>query len=82
MSVGLDGMARDLYDQLTAATFFAVDTEFSTHDDEHHLISIAVVPVIGGRRTKASHELYRVMNPGVPIDDVSSAIHSDGARSA
>lgn len=71
----LTEVGEDLYEQLTARTFFVVDSEFSTHEGEHHLISIAVVPVVGGRRTKAGDELLRVMNPGVPIDDISSAIH-------
>lgn len=53
-----------------------MDTEFSTDDDgEHHLISIAIVPVVGGHRTKAKDELHRVMKPGAPIDDFSSTIH-------
>lgn len=71
----MSDVAEDLYEQLTARTFYVVDSEFSTHEGEHHLISIAIVPVVGGRRTKAADELLRVMNPGVPIDDVSSAIH-------
>lgn len=72
----LDEVAQDLYDQLTARTFYVVDTEFCTDPQgEHHLISIAVIPVVGGRRTRSGEELYREMNPGVPIDPVSSAIH-------
>ena len=72
----LSEVGRELFDQLTVRTFYVVDTEFSTGDDEeHHLISIAVIPVVGGRRTKTGEELHRVMNPGVPIDDFSASIH-------
>ena len=68
--------SRELFDQLTAVTFYVVDTEFCTDDDgEHHLISIAIVPVIGGRRTKAREEFHRVMKPGAPVDEVTEAIH-------
>jgi len=75
MTTALDAVALELYEQLTARTFYVVDTEFATHDGEHHLVSIAVIPVIGGRRTRAGAELYREMNPGVPIDDISRTIH-------
>lgn len=75
MTTALSSVGRELYDQLTTRTFYVVDTEFSTHDREHHLISIAVVPVIGGRRTRVGEEFYREMNPGVPIDSFSSSIH-------
>ena len=75
MTTKLSDVGQDLYDQLTARTFYVVDTEFCTHDGEHHLISLAIVPVIGGRRAKAKEEFYAVMNPGVPIDDITSAIH-------
>ena len=75
MTTKLSEVGQDLYDQLTARTFYVVDTEFCTHDGEHHLISLAIIPVIGGRRVKASQEFYAVMNPGVPIDDITSTIH-------
>jgi DNA polymerase III epsilon subunit-like protein len=75
MTTPVDDVARDLYDQLTTRTFYVVDTEFCTHAEDHHLISIAVVPVVGGRRVQARQELYRVMNPGVPIDEATSAVH-------
>jgi len=75
MTTKLSDIGQDLYDQLTARTFYVVDTEFCTHEGEHHLISLAIVPVIGGRRAKANEEFYAVMNPGVPIDDITSAIH-------
>lgn len=75
MTAALSDLARDLYEQLTARTFHVVDTEFSTHEGEHHLISIGIVPVVGGHRTRATEELYRVMNPGVPIDDITTRIH-------
>ena len=38
------------------------------YDGEHHLISSAVFPVVGGRRTRAGRKLCLVMNPGVPFD--------------
>ncbi len=76
MKTPLSAIGRELYEQLTARTLYVVDTEFSTDDDgEHHLISIGIVPVVGGHRTKTGDELYRVMHPGVPIDDVSTRIH-------
>ena len=75
MTIELSDVALDLYDQLTARTFYVVDTEFCTYEGEHHLISIAIVPVIGGRRAKASEELHHVMHPGVPIDKATSKIH-------
>lgn len=76
MTAALDPIARDLFDQLTARTFYVVDTEFCTHDDDvHHLISLAIVPVIGGHRVATRQELYRVMNPGVPIDPETQTKH-------
>jgi DNA polymerase-3 subunit epsilon len=75
MTTKLSDVGRDLYDQLTARTFYVVDTEFCTVGGEHHLISLAVVPVIGGRRANASGQAYWEMNPGVPIDADTSAVH-------
>lgn len=75
MSTPLSGTGRDLYEQLTARTFYVVDTEFTTHDGQHHLVSLAVVPVVGGRRTRTRDQLYRVINPGVPIDPDTAAVH-------
>ena len=75
MTTRLGDVGQDLFDQLTARTFFVVDTEFCTHQGEHHLISLAIVPVVGGRRTKVRDEFHAIMNPGVPIDSISSAIH-------
>ena len=75
MTTKLSEVGQDLYDQITARTLYVVDTEFCTHEGEHHLISLAIVPVIGGRRAKVNQEFYAVMNPGVPIDDITSAIH-------
>lgn len=70
------GAERDLFEQLAARAFYVVDTEFCTDTDgHHHVISIGVVPVVGGRRTSVGEELYRVMNPGVPIDAVTSTKH-------
>jgi DNA polymerase III epsilon subunit-like protein len=75
MSTRLSEVGRELYDQLTAGTFYVVDTEFAVVDGQNHLISIGIVPVVGGRRTLSRDELYRVMDPGVPIDAGSTAIH-------
>ncbi len=76
MSTSLSETGLTLYELLTSRTFFVVDTEFSTDEDgEHHLISIAVIPVVGGHRVKPRDELYLVMNPSVPIDLVTSTIH-------
>jgi DNA polymerase III epsilon subunit-like protein len=75
MTIQLSDVGQDLFDQLASRTFYVVDTEFCTHDGEHHLISIAIVPVIGGHRAKASEEAHFVMNPGVPIDKATSKIH-------
>jgi len=75
MTTKLSDVGQDLYNDLTARTFYVIDTEFCTLDDEHYIISLAIVPIIGGRRTTASQEFHAIMNPGVPIDDVTSAIH-------
>lgn len=75
MTTRLSDVGQDLFDQLTARTFYVVDSEFSEHEGQHHLLSLAIVPVIGGRRARVGEELYREMNPGVPIDDASRAIH-------
>ncbi len=65
-----------IYEELTTRTFLVVDVEFTTDDEgEHHLISIAIVPVVGGQRARASSGLYFVMNPGVPIDEATAAVH-------
>ena len=66
----------DLFDQLTSTTFYVVDTEYTSGPDKdgNHLISIAIVPIVGGVR-QSKGALYKVMNPGVPITAASTAIH-------
>lgn len=65
----------DRYELLTQRTFLVLDTEFATSADGSHVISLAIVPVVRGKRAKAAEELYLVMNPGVPIDAATSRIH-------
>jgi len=67
----------DLFSLLTSQTFYVVDTEYTAAGDEfggNKIISIAIVPVVQGRRL-TSAELYREMNPGVSISAESSSVH-------
>lgn len=64
----------EVFTKLTTPTFLVVDTEYSLSPEGQHLISIAVVPVIAGRR-QARNDFYREMNPGVPIDPRTIKIH-------
>jgi DNA polymerase III epsilon subunit-like protein len=73
--VNLSEAVADQYGVLTSRTFLVLDTEYTTGPEGSRLISLAVVPVEGGRRGPASSELYLEMNPGVPIDDASGAVH-------
>ena len=82
--MSLTDAAFDQYQLLTTRTFYVVDTEYAVTPDGNHMIAIAIVPVVAGRRTLARDETYLVMNPGVPIDAATGAVHgfsdSDVAR--
>ena len=76
MKTFLTDAQYEMFEQLTTWTFYVVDTEYTSgpEQDGNHLISIAVVPVVVGRRsTKA--DFYREMNPGVPIDPKAGAVN-------
>jgi len=76
MKTFLTDAQYEMFEQLTTWTFYVVDTEYTSgpQEDGNHLISIAVVPVVVGRRsTKA--DFYREMNPGVPIDPKAGAVN-------
>ena len=78
MSDRMSETATLIYEQLTSRTFYVIDTEYTAASDAfggNRIISIAVVPIINGRRAPATAELYRVMNPGVSISAASSRIH-------
>lgn len=66
----------DLFQQLTTRTFLVLDTEYTRDPDGDgdRIISLAITPVIGGKRVREG-ELYVEMNPGVPIDPRSTAVH-------
>lgn len=61
-----------LFERLTRRPLLVVDTEFCITDAGEHIISVAVVPIIRGKRERP---LTRVMNPGVPIDASTAKIH-------
>lgn len=71
----LNDAELDLFEQLTSRTFYVVDTEYTGGPDKdgNHLISIAIVPIVGGVRQKPA--LYKEMNPSVPITASSRAVH-------
>lgn len=66
----------DLFQLLVQRPFLVIDTEYTPDPggDGDRLVSIAVVPVVRGKRTRGG-ELYREMNPGVPIDPKTTRIH-------
>ena len=77
MRTVLSDAGFDIFSSLTSQTFYVVDTEYTEAGDNfggNRIISLAIDPVVQGRRTSAG-ELYREMNPGVSISAVSSSIH-------
>lgn len=66
----------ELFERLTERTFLVLDTEYCTDPDggPPRLISLGLTPVVRGKRTRDG-ELYIEMNPGVPIDQATSAVH-------
>lgn len=66
----------DLFQRLTQRTLLVIDCEYcrDPDGDGDRLISIAIVPVVRGRRERDG-EFHAVMNPGVPVDPASSKIH-------
>lgn len=78
MRTELSSAGETLFGLLTSSTFYVVDCEYTATGDSAHtvsIISIAIVPVVQGRRAPASDELYYEMNPGVPISKASTKIH-------
>lgn len=78
MRTDLTEAGETLFNLLTSSTFYVVDCEYTaTHDEAHSnsIISIAIVPVVQGRRAAAADELYFEMNPGVSISRESTKIH-------
>lgn len=74
MKTKLTGAQHEMFEHLTSRTFYVVDTEYTSGPDKdgNHLISIAVVPVVAGRRN-TKDDFYKEMNPGVPIDPRATA---------
>jgi DNA polymerase III epsilon subunit-like protein len=66
----------EVFQQLTARTFLVLDTEYTPDPDGDgdRIISLAITPVLRGKRLRDG-ELYVEMNPGVPIDPRSTAVH-------
>lgn len=78
MKTNLSEVGQELFNLLTTSTFYVVDCEYTATGDEsraNSIISIAIVPVIQGRRVPASEEFYFEMNPGVPISAASTRVH-------
>jgi DNA polymerase III epsilon subunit-like protein len=73
--VNLSPAQRELFELLTQRTLYVVDTEYTGGRDSNRLISIAVVPIVGGRRAPATEELYVEMNPTAPISAGASAVN-------
>lgn len=66
----------EVFERLTARPFLVLDAEYCTDPggDAAHLISVAIMRVVRGKRVREG-ELYAVMNPGVPIDSETEAVH-------
>ena len=78
MRTELSSAGETLFGLLASSTFYVVDCEYTATADASHtnsIISIAIVPVVQGRRAPASDELYYEMNPGVPISKASTKVH-------
>jgi len=78
MSKRMTETAKLVFEQLTSRTFYVIDTEYTAATDVfggNRLISIAIVPVVAGRRAPASQEFYREMNPRTAISAESTRIH-------
>lgn len=67
---------HDAFRLLTRRPFLVLDTEYTPDPDGdgNRIISIAVVQVVSGRR-EARRELYREIDPGVPIHPRTTAVH-------
>lgn len=64
----------ELFEHLTERPFLVLDLEYCRHEQTDRIVSAAVTPVIRGKRTTQG-EVYVEMNPGVPIDAATAAIH-------
>jgi DNA polymerase III epsilon subunit-like protein len=83
MTTSLSDAGYELYEQMTARTFYVVDTEYTAAGDDiggNRIISIGIVPVTFGNHT-ASADLYKVMHPGCLISAGSTKVHgfTDGS---
>lgn len=74
MTTPLTDVQYELFEHLTERPFLVMDLEWAHHQGADHLISVAVTPVVRGKRSTAD-EIYVEMNPGVPIDAATSAVH-------
>lgn len=66
----------EVFERLTARPFLVLDTEYCADPDGDagRLVSLAITRVVRGKRVR-DRELYAVMNPGVPIDPDTQAVH-------
>lgn len=74
--MSLTDAAFEVFQLLTQRPLLVLDTEYTRDPggDGDRLISLAIVPVVRGKRVSAG-ELYVEMNPGVPISPDSTAVH-------
>lgn len=74
--MSLSDSGFELFQLLTQRPFVVLDTEYTADPDGDgdRLISAAVVRVVRGKRVRDG-ELYREMNPGVPVSAASTRVH-------
>ncbi|PWW22588.1 DNA polymerase III epsilon subunit-like protein [Geodermatophilus normandii] len=74
--MSLSDTGFELFQLLTQRPFVVLDTEYTADPDGDgdRLISVAVVRVVRGKRVRDG-ELYREMNPGVPVSAASTRVH-------
>lgn len=67
----------EVFQLLTQRTLLVLDTEYCRDPggEGDRLISLAIVPIVRGKRASSRDVFYREMNPGVPIDAGSAAVH-------
>ncbi|MGE9781962.1 exonuclease domain-containing protein [Janibacter sp. G368] len=71
----LNDSGQSTFEQLTRRPILVLDTEYEPTTDGNHLISLAVVPLVRGKKVPAGDELYIEVNPGVPIAPETTVIH-------
>jgi hypothetical protein len=74
--VTLSATGFELFQLLTQRPFVVLDTEYTADPDGDgdRLISVAVARVVRRKRVRDG-ELYREMNPGVPVSAASTRVH-------